>query len=159
MTIFFLMIFTLLLVSKTKSFHVVYLGKGFALSSRSTFLGLMPDSTSDTRGEISVPRKTFLSIVSTACIAPSMLNIRPAFASQEDALADFGRALQDQGIEATGRWPAHPSPLPTKATSAASLTRPINNTTVETSQFKTLDADLNEASKSKRRQVNPLTHG
>jgi hypothetical protein len=92
----------------------------------------------------------------------------PTFAASDndDPFANFGKALKEEGVEATGKWSASPSPLPTQATSAPSLKVPSTNVLnsnvsphYNTGSPKSLDQVIEEASKSKKRQVNPLTHG
>jgi len=69
----------------------------------------------------------------------------------DDPLTEFGKSLTQKSKGEQRHWPDSPSPLPTSSTSAADLLSPSNN--------KTLDQVLREAEQSRKRVINPLTHG
>lgn len=79
----------------------------------------------------------------------------------EDALAEFGKSLKTQS--SSSGYPYSPSPLPSKFSSALDLTKKpkekISTETDRSPESKTLDEVINDAKKSKKKQIGPLSHG
>jgi len=79
----------------------------------------------------------------------------------EDALAEFGKSLKIQS--SSSGYPYSPSPLPSKFSSALDLTKKpkeeISTATDRSPESKTLDEVINDAKKSKMKQIGPLSHG